>query len=150
MANTIIKGTDLMLFYSGHSIAYATSTSLSLNAETKDVSSKDHGNWTAKTAGKLSWTVSSDNLYTTQDYSTMMDYMITRQPLTVVFALKSATGATAENISGTTAPISGWSPLSSNGYTGSAIITSIQASAPDNENATYSISMDGTGVLSKV
>ena len=45
-ANKIIKGRDLMLFDNdGHSYAYATNHTLTITAETIDVSSKDHGVW---------------------------------------------------------------------------------------------------------
>ena len=43
-ANKIIKGRDLMLFDNdGHSYAYATNHTLTITAETVDISSKDHG-----------------------------------------------------------------------------------------------------------
>ena len=46
----IIKGDDLMLFIpdgsNGYkSIAYATSHTLTMSAETTDVNTKDHGEW---------------------------------------------------------------------------------------------------------
>mgnify|MGYP001065025481 CR=1 FL=1 len=33
-------------------------------------------------------------------------------------------------------------------YTGKVVITSITANAPDNDNATYSVTLEGTGALS--
>jgi len=54
MANTIVRGSDLMLFYNGKSLAYATSHKLSLSGEAKEISSKDSGEWTDKMIGKLS------------------------------------------------------------------------------------------------
>lgn len=43
MANTIVKGSDLMLFYDGAALAYATSHQLTLSGNTIEISSKDHG-----------------------------------------------------------------------------------------------------------
>ena len=40
---SVIKGGDLMLFVGGKSIAYATSHTLSISADTKENSSKDSG-----------------------------------------------------------------------------------------------------------
>ena len=39
----IIKGGDLMLFVGGKSIGYATNHTLSINADTKETSTKDSG-----------------------------------------------------------------------------------------------------------
>ncbi len=148
MANTIVKGSDLMLFYNSKSLAYATNHQLSLSGETKDISSKDHGDWTAKTMGKLSWSITSDNLFTDTDYSAMVDLWIAKDPITVVFAVKGNTDS--DNGDGTVVPVTGWTPKAANGYTGKVIITGITANAPDNENATYSITLEGVGALSKV
>ena|GEM_PF-3623170 len=43
MANEIIKGSDLMVFQGGKSLAYATNCSLKLGSTTASISSKDHG-----------------------------------------------------------------------------------------------------------
>lgn len=43
MANEIIRGSDLMLFYEGKSLAFATNHQLSLTGNPLEVSSKDHG-----------------------------------------------------------------------------------------------------------
>lgn len=66
-----INGSDLMLFIDStgegtafKSIAFATSHSLSISAETVETSSKDTGGkWVSKAPRKLSWTMSTENLY---------------------------------------------------------------------------------------
>ena len=59
----IIKGDDLMLFDAqGKSLAFATSHSLSINADSADVSSKDSGKWKANEVNKLGWEITSENL----------------------------------------------------------------------------------------
>lgn len=61
-ANKIIKGRDLMLFDNdGHSYAYATNHTLTITAETVDISSKDHGIWGASEVSKYSWEITSEN-----------------------------------------------------------------------------------------
>ena len=60
----IINGGDLMLFIDGKSIAFATNHTLSISAETAETSSKDTGGmWVAKAIRKISWTMSTENLY---------------------------------------------------------------------------------------
>ena len=45
-------------------------------------------------------------------------------------------------------PAAGWT-LAEGAYTGSAVITSLEANAPDGDKATLSISFEGTGPLAK-
>lgn len=53
---TKIKGSDLMLFVAGKSVAYATSHTLSVSADTTDTSNKDEGGggWASSDINKLS------------------------------------------------------------------------------------------------
>ena len=45
-------------------------------------------------------------------------------------------------------PAAGWT-LANGAYTGKAVITSLEANAPDGDKATFSISFEGTGALTK-
>lgn len=143
MANNIILGTDLMLFKEKKALAAATSCQLTINANTLETSSKDSGKWTANQAAKLSWTASSDNLFTIEDYTSLVDLMITREEVELQFS--TCSNADSEN----GVPEGGWT-ASTDGYKGKAIITSIDANAADGENATYTVSFTGTGALTKV
>ena len=90
MANKSIKGRDLMLFNSdGHSYAYATNHTLTITAETTDVSSKDHGVWGASEVSRYTWEITSENLYTTDEYDSMFDTMLAGSAITVRFGLKT-------------------------------------------------------------
>jgi hypothetical protein len=90
MANKIIKGRDLMLFNSdGHSYAYTTNHTLTITAETTDVSSKDHGVWGASEVSRYTWEITSENLYTTDEYDSMFDTMLAGNAITVRFGLKT-------------------------------------------------------------
>ena len=143
MANTIILGTDLMLFADGKALGAATSCKLAISANSLETSSKDSGKWTSKQAAKLSWNCSSENLFIMEDYAKLVDTMIERTPITIHFS----TVSNADSDNGV--PEGGWSK-ESNGYTGKAIITSIDATANDGDNATYSVSLEGSGALTKV
>lgn len=143
---TIIKGGDLMLFVGGKSIAFATSHSLSISGETTETSNKDAGGkWQTSEVNILSWSGQSENLYSADgegnNFDDLFDIMLTRQPVTAVFALKSSE---ADNV-----PTGGWTPASSGTYTGQVFITSLEANAPNGENATFTVQFTGTGALTK-
>lgn len=143
MATDVILGTDLMLFNDGKALAAATSCKLSLSANVLETSSKDSGKWVSKKAGKLSWTASSDNLFTMTDYKDLVTAMITRTPIQIQFS----TVQNADSDNGV--PADGW-VANTDGFMGNAIITSIEANASDGDNATYSVSLEGSGALSPV
>ena len=145
MANTIIKGDDLMLFDSaGKSLAFATSHTLSISADAVDTSSKDHGVWGANEVNKITWEITSENLYTTDAYDDLMTKMMAREAITVYFGTK------AENDTDKTVAdgdYTNWTGAS--GYTGKVFITSLSVNANTGENATYSATFTGTGKLTK-
>ena len=148
MSNTVIKGDQLMLFDStGKALAYATSHTLTLTGNPVDISSKDHGFWGASEVGSLTWEITTENLYTDDDYDKLFDMMITAQPVTIAFAKASnydknglvATGGTVES----------WEQDQQNYRSGKAVITSLTLNANTGENATYSATFTGNGALTK-
>ncbi len=70
-------------------------------------------------------------------YSDLFTAMETRTPIAIVFA---ATAGTAPDF--TVSAVVGKTK-----FTGSGFITSLSMNAPDGDNATYSISFEGTGAL---
>ena len=146
MANTIIKGDDLMLFDKDKkSLAFATSHSLSISADAVEISSKDNGIWKANTVNKLSWEITSENLYTTTEYDKLFTSMISRTPIKVYFGVKSESDETKSVADG---DLDNWS-ITSGAYTGSAVITSLTANANSGDNATYSVTLTGASKLVK-
>ena len=90
---SVIKGGDLMLFVDGKSIAFATNHTISINADTKETSTKDNGGfWQVSEVGMLSWTCTSENLMGDPQagigFDELFDIMIARKPVTGVFALE--------------------------------------------------------------
>jgi predicted secreted protein len=148
----VIKGSNLMLFAGGTSIAAATSCVLNMSMDTKESSSKDSGGtWADAEAGVISWDMSSDNLFTIasngQSYNTLFDLMVARKKIKVVFSLKDA-DTSAEDFQ---VPTGGFTPdADSEVYReGWALITSLNATAPNGDNATMSVSFTGCGKLAK-
>lgn len=144
-----IQGGNLMLFLGGESIAYATNHTLEISGETKDTSNKDEGagSWASEEVGLLSWTVSTENLYSEDGegkvYADLFDLMVAKEPIAAVFSLKSQ----ADSV--TTVPEGGWTS-STPKYTGNVIITSLSLNAPNGEYATFSANFSGVGALTKV
>lgn len=142
-----IKGGDLMLFVENKSIAYATSHTLEINADTVDVSNKDEGggNWSNSEVNMLNWAATSENLYSVEgegdNFADLFDLMVAKTPIAAVFSKKSENG---EQV-----PTGGWTQ-STPKYSGNVIITSLSLNAPNGDYATYSVQFQGVGELRKI
>ena len=163
MAQQIIKGDDLMLFNgtTGKSYAFATAHTLTITADTADTSSKDHGVWTGNEVAKISWEITSENLYTSEGFDSLFNDMINRKPIDVAFGLKQQGAADKTVADG---DYTNWTPeyktdatgkptapetdtTTSKMYIGKVYITSLTANANTGENATYSVTLTGTGSI---
>ena len=149
MANKIIKGRDLMLFNSsGNSYAYATNHTLTITAETTDISSKDHGIWGASEISKYTWEITSENLFTSDEYDSLFTTMLAGDAITVRFGLKTDQADLSKNVADGDSDLTHWTSQSTY-YEGKVIITSLTANANNGENATYSVTLTGTGSIKK-
>ena len=151
---SVIKGGDLMLFVNGKSIAFATNHTISINADTKETSTKDNGGfWQVSEVGMLSWTCTSENLMGDPmagiGFDELFDIMIARKPVTGIFALEGNSTNYIDQKLGA-APTTGWTAKTDDGYTGQLIITSLEKNAPNGDNATMKVSFTGVGELKKV
>lgn len=142
-----IRGGDMMLFFNGKSIAYATSHTLTISGDTQDTSNKDEGggDWGSNEVSKLSWSATSENMYSLDgegsNFDDLYDLMIKKEPITTTFSKKTETS--------TDVPTGGWT-ASKPDYEGKAVITSLELNAPNGEYATYSVQFTGVGALTKV
>lgn len=148
MANNVINGTDFCLFLGTGTtkscIALAQDCKISTSMSTRKIASKDSGKWEESAVGRMSWSCDSSNLFT-QDvlnpatgytFDTLMDIYISRIPVTVTFAITTTSGMGFPQTIGTGKTL-----------IGTAIITKLDLSAKDNDNTTFSISLEGTGAL---
>lgn len=147
MNNTILKGDELMLFYNGKAFAYATSHTLTITGSTLDIATKDHGFWGASEVGKLTWEITTENLYTDDDYDTLYDLMQSRTPITVAFA--NVSNYDANGLTSVGGEVEAWSADQTKYRSGKAVITSLVANANTGENATLSATFTGAGPLIK-
>lgn len=142
----IIKGDDLMLFDAqGKSLAFATSHQLSISADAVETSSKDGGVWGSNEVNKISWEITSENLYTDNAYDELFSKMIAREAITVYFGTKKENDPEKTVADG---DYDAWT--GAKGYTGKVLITSLTANASTGENATFSVTLTGTGKINKV
>jgi TP901-1 family phage major tail protein len=139
--NNVVNGT-LTVIKTGADHATATAIGMSTNAslsftmETRDISNKSSAGWRELLEAQRSWSVSCEGLYAfvdstgaaTKNYDDFWTLMNTRAPLYI----EIATGVTGDKY-----------------YSGQCYITSLEQSAPMEDNMTYSMSFEGTGVLSE-
>lgn len=142
-----IKGDELMLFYNSYAFAYATSHQLSLSTSTIDINHKDAGFWGAKESGKLDWEITTENLYSDDDFDTLYDIYTAGEPVDVVFA--KASNYSPNGLESCGGDVAYWTPNSTNYKTGKAIISSLSINANAGENATFSATFTGSGPLTK-
>lgn len=144
--NKVIKGRDLMLFdSSGHSFAFATNHTFTLNAETAEISSKDHGIWGGSEVTKFNWEITTENLFTSTNFDSLFTLMMSGTPMKVRFGLKSENDNTLNVADG---DYDYWTSGSVY-YEGDAVITSLVANAANGDNATYTATFTGAGKIAK-
>lgn len=158
-SSNIVKGQELMLFQDGKSIAFATSHTLSITGNTTDISSKDHGFFTASALTSITWEISAENLYTDAAFDKYFNAMVnTRNTVEVVFGhyTDDKSWATSGIVSdGDTTGQESWTAPTGDSpsvvyYKGNAYITSLSANAANGDNATFSVTLSGVGKLEQV
>ena len=150
---TIIKGGNMMVFAAENttpgalaepkSIPLATSHTLRISSDTQDVSNKDvaSGKWAANEVGQMSWEATTENLYCENGGQWLFEMMTSGNRVNLVFAQK-------DEADGTELPQTGsWTPKDDTGWQGEAIITSLEITAQNGENATLSATFTGYGEL---
>lgn len=147
----IIKGDELMIFQGGSALAFATSHTLTINGNTVDISSKDHGYWGASEIGNITWEATTENLYTESDYNALFNAMLNKTEVEIVFGFASNYDPNGLNTSpgsgsGDSRPAA-WTAATGKGYKGKAIITNLVANANTGENATFSATFTGRGAI---
>ncbi len=141
----LVYGGDLMLFVgtgtTKNPLAFSQSAKLSVSMKTREISSKDSGQWTEKASGKYDWNCSTDGLLSfdvtgaTSSIDMVYELFLAGEDVSIVFASKTGT-----------TPL--WTVDSTKkSFTGTALITSLDINSGDGDNATYSISLEGTGQL---
>lgn len=129
----VLNGTDLALYNNTYLIGTSTTCSLSVSADMRDTSNKDSAGWKAVLVGQKSWTVSVEGLVAhsvSYNYAYLFGLWTNKTAVSVV--LKSVSNAAGDYY---------WS--------GSGYITSLSMNAANEQNITYSLSIQGTGALTQ-
>lgn len=145
-----LRGKNMMLFLDGKTLALATSCSLDIVGDTEETSSKDNGSWKEFIMTMLSFSGSSDTLVSVVDNDNTVDLAM-KELYAKLIAMESIPFVLGEITSRTNAnndmPEAGWAIPTTDGYSGSILITGISPAAPVDGKATMSISFQGTGPL---
>ncbi len=136
----IFNGTDLILKVSPSSggaeakLMHPQNVSLSMNVDTIDISTKDSAGWRDLLGGQKSFSLSADGLMDFSatagdtDVSELFDQMFDRTAVDFTFALSTPAGYT---------------------ITGDGFITSLEISGGTEDAPSYSVSIEGSGALTK-
>ena len=148
-----VNGNDLFLYiYSGGTsaetptvIAFGTSVELQTEQDTIDASSKMSCRWNSSLAGKCSYTINSDSLYTTASgqysFDQLMAAMIDGKALP--WAIGQAVDESGSTCTEKTFALDETKPH----YKGTGIITSLSLSAGTDEIASCSLTLTGSGEI---
>ncbi|MBQ6882517.1 MAG: hypothetical protein IJN55_08160 [Alistipes sp.] len=132
-------------------IAFGTSCSVEISADTIDTSNKMGGNWKNTLAGQLGWTVSCDALLSKasghMSFETLKQIMAARRPIVVILGKVADTDEEFQQ-----AAEAGYALEESDTVyvRGSAVITQLSLNAGGgSEIASCSITLTGDGALSE-
>ena len=133
MAQTVgpINGTLVKIEVGGSEVAHLTSVTQSFSMATRDASSKDSAGWKESLEGQKSWTMAGDGLFaedSTYGYEDLYDAWLARTQVTV-----KQTDSVVGDVE----------------YSGAAYITSLERSSPNEDTATFSVTFEGTGAITK-
>lgn len=142
----IVKGSALMVFLSDSAIGFATSHTLSLTANTTEVSTKDHGDYPSVIAQSIGWEVTAENLYSDTGETTYMKTMLAKTPVDIKFAKVANYSNTDEKGIINNAENTAWTAGTVIAE-GKALITSFSINAAAGDNATMSVTFTGVSAL---
>jgi TP901-1 family phage major tail protein len=138
VSTAIMNATDVLIQFSTDGTTYdkvgrMTSASLSISMETRDTSTKDSAGWRELLEGQRSWSLSGDGLIVysltgADGFHDLFSFLNGRTNLYVRFGSTK----TGEKV-----------------YSGRGFITSLDQEAGVEDNATFSFSFEGTGVLTE-
>jgi len=126
-----VNGTKIGVYSGGTLIAHATSHTLNLEANMIDVSNKDSAGWAESIVGQKSWSIDIESLFTfdaAYGFEELYDAWTARTSLSVKFSTE---------VSGDIY------------FSGTVFVSSIPVEAPLEDATTYSVSLTGTGALTK-
>ena len=138
MATGLLNGTDLLLKAKSIGeanevvVAFATSCSLEISADEIDQTNKDSGGWKSIIQGTRSWSVSADAMYQNEAEASKKAFTDFFAKVFVELTIAGALNADANVF-----------------YSGEAFVSSLSVNGGTEDQATWSISLTGTGALAE-
>jgi TP901-1 family phage major tail protein len=137
----ILNGNEIKVYAgSGVLVAYATSGTININHNTRDITNKESSGWKEVLEGSRDWTIDVEGMYAWVDASgsaitdgiddIINSYIITQAAVTVTWG--STDGETGDTK-----------------YSGSAYMTSASMTGATDDSATYSASFQGTAAITQ-
>ena len=131
MTSGIQNGTLIGVYSNNVLIARVITNDLDISMATRDTSNKDTGGWAEALEGRMSWSCSAEGLLVQNlagNFSTQFATLTARTAVTVMVS----SGVAGDKK-----------------YTGSAFMTNLKMTAPDQDNTSFSCSFTGTGALTE-
>lgn len=156
MAKKIMRGSDVMLFVDGKTIALATSCDIDVQTNTIECRTKDSPYGPDAEFDYVSWTANSEsfvgankNTATQLVAGALLDLQLAGQTVQVALSLTSRGGSSG-------IPEDGWAESAATEdvavlprYVGTAYIKSVKVVAPSDNRSTISVAFEGKGPLTK-
>jgi len=128
----IVNGTDLRIYMGGVAIGHATTCSLDMTRETRETLTKDApgGGWGTAEVGRKSATLSTDGMFSYDTTNKKFSDLFTAFDNGTLLLLRFTTDETSDTY-----------------WEGSGYITSLNLSAPVEDNTTYSATFTVNGAI---
>jgi len=128
----IVNGTDLRIYMNGVAIGHATTCSLDLTRETRETLTKDApgGGWATAEVGRKSATLSTDGMFSYDTTNKKFSDLFTAFDNGTLLLLRFTTDENGDKY-----------------WQGSGYITSLNLSAPVEDNTTYSATFTVNGAI---
>ena len=138
----IKKGQHLRIKIAGKFIAFAQDCTVHIANQTEDSSTKDttDGMWAENEITGKSWDISANALYSVDEDATGMNAEDALDVALANAAVQVELVMTAGEKNRTASGVK---------YSGNAIVNDISVNAPNRQNATYTISLTGSGAFTK-
>jgi len=155
MARTRLEGHDVMLFdEQGHSFAFGTNSSLSIETAMNSVSDKDSGAYGTQEPGEITWSVTSDHTLSLDEYYRFFEAQQNSTKMKIWYGLRSGYKDGTSNYDPTSEVNNGtdsYRMIDTYSYalTGYVFVQSLNQTASNGDKANYTVNFTGTGTLAK-
>ena len=133
MASTKINGTSVLVYLAGTKIGAQRGATLNIETETFDVTTKDSAGWREILCSTKSWSLDCDGLLTYDETpGRAYDYLYSAFINKTLIAVKISNEVSGDDK-----------------YFGDAYVTSAPQQIPDADAVSYSLTLTGTGALTR-